>query len=341
MSAHPPWDFPRGPATTRDLLQVAAAYDVREATVLAGTGIDADALQDPTLLVEAEQELRAIRNLILELGDRPGLGLEAGQHFSVGSAGVLGFALLSSPTARDATRIAVRYSTLTPAYAHLTLEETDAGAVFRYDVTEVPDDVAVFLLERDLAALANVLDLVAGPMLALASCRIELALDQERSGLVADLFPSTFEVLGSQPRTAITLPAGVLELPLPQADPHMAEVCTQQCEELVERRRSRRGIGAQVRTLLLRSPGDMPELPDVAKELALSSRTLHRRLADEGTSFRDLRNEVREALATEMLTRAGLTVAEVARRLGYSEPAAFSRAYKSWTSENPSQVTRT
>jgi AraC-like DNA-binding protein len=340
MSVRPDWDFPRSPAATRDVVHVGAAYGVPEVTVLGGTGLAVNDLQDPGLLVEAEQELRAIRNLIWELGDRPGLGLEAGRRFSIGSAGVLGFALLSSPTARDATRIVVRYSTLSPAYADLTLDEDPDGAVFHYDVSQVPSDVADFLLERDLAALANVLGMIAGPLIGLIVGRIDLALSAERSRLVAALFPS-FEVVGAQPRTAISLPAGVLDFPLPQADPHTAEICAQQCAELVERRKSRRGIAAQVRTLLLRSPGDMPDLPEVAQELMLSDRTLYRRLEEEGTSFRDLRNEVRETLATELLTRAGLTVNEVARRLGYSEPAAFSRAYKSWTGSGPSTVRRT
>ncbi len=320
-------------------MQVAAAYGVPEVTALGGTGLTTAALEDPASLVEAEQELRVVRNLLWELGDRPGLGLEAGRRFSVGSAGVLGFALLSSPTARDAVRIVVRYSTLSPAYAELTLEEDENGAVFHYDVTQVPPDVIEFLIERDIAALSNVLGMIAGPLLDLTVGRIDLALGEDRRVLVAELFPS-FEVVGGQSSTAIRVPPGVMDFPLPQADPHTAELCIQQCADLVERRRSRRGIAAQVRTLLLRSPGRMPELPAVAAELMVSDRTLHRRLDEEGTSFRDLRNEVRETLATELLTRAGLTVHEVARRLGYSESAAFSRAYKSWTGNVPSTVRR-
>lgn len=339
MTDRPAWDFPRSPSATRDLVHVAAAYGVPEVTALGGTGLTVTDLQDSTLLVEAEQELRVVRNLLWELGDRPGLGLEAGRRFSIGSAGVLGFALLSSPTARDAVRIVVRYSTLSPVYADLTLIEDPDGATFRYDVTHVPSDVVDFLVERDLAALANVLGMIAGPMIGLVVGRIDLAVGEDRCRLVADLFPS-FDVVGGQPRTAIWVPPGVLDFPLPQADPHTAELCLQQCAELVQRRRSRRGIAAQVRTLLLRSPGEMPDLPEVAQELMLSDRTLYRRLDEEGTSFRDLRNEVRETLATELLTRAGLTVNEVARRLGYSEPAAFSRAYKSWTGTGPSAVRR-
>ncbi|KAA1416937.1 AraC family transcriptional regulator [Nocardioides humilatus] len=337
MTVRPDWDFPRSPAATRDVVHVSAAYGVPEVTVLGGTGLTVDQLQDAGLLVEAEQELRAIRNLLWELGDRPGLGLEAGRRFSIGSAGVLGFALLSSPTARDATRIVVRYSTLSPAYADLTLEENPDGAVFRYDVTQVPPDVVDFLVERDLAALSNILGMIAGPLIGLVVGRIDVAFSEERRRLVAELLPA-FEVVGGQAHTSIWVPPGVLDFALPQADPHTAELCLQQCAELAERRRSRRGVAAQVRTLLLRSPGEMPDLPEVARELMLSDRTLYRRLEEEGTSFRDLRNEVRETLATELLTRAGLTVNEVAQRLGYSEPAAFSRAYKTWTGDVPSRV---
>ncbi|SIM66750.1 transcriptional regulator [Mycobacteroides abscessus subsp. abscessus] len=73
----------------------------------------------------------------------------------------------------------------------------------------------------------------------------------------------------------------------------------------------------------------------VAASLHIGERTLHRRLAREGTSYRALLDEVRETLARELL-RNGLSVREVSDRLGYSEPAAFTHAYTRWRGMPPS-----
>jgi AraC-like DNA-binding protein len=76
----------------------------------------------------------------------------------------------------------------------------------------------------------------------------------------------------------------------------------------------------------------------VAAELAIDERTLRRHLSAEGTSFRALADEVREALAHELLTTAGLTVEETAQRLGFHDAAGFSRAFRRWTGTTPGSL---
>jgi AraC-like DNA-binding protein len=67
---------------------------------------------------------------------------------------------------------------------------------------------------------------------------------------------------------------------------------------------------------------------------------LRRHLDREGTSYRSLFDEVRDTLAVEMLGAAGLTVAEVATRLGYAEPASFTHAFTRWRGTPPSHYRR-
>ena len=73
---------------------------------------------------------------------------------------------------------------------------------------------------------------------------------------------------------------------------------------------------------------------EVAAELAMSARTLQRRLQAEGTSFRALAEEVRMAEASDMLA-SGAATALVASTLGFSDPTAFRRAFKRSTGETP------
>ena len=64
-------------------------------------------------------------------------------------------------------------------------------------------------------------------------------------------------------------------------------------------------------------------------------RTLRRQLAAEGTTFKAITDEIREALAVELLTAGGLSLEQVASRLGYHDAAGFSRAFRRWTGATP------
>ena len=84
----------------------------------------------------------------------------------------------------------------------------------------------------------------------------------------------------------------------------------------------------------------MPSLVRVAEELHLSERSLRRHLQAEGTCFRALADEVRKALAIELLTKAGLKLDEIAGCLGYADAGSFIHAFKRWTGESPTQFRR-
>lgn len=70
--------------------------------------------------------------------------------------------------------------------------------------------------------------------------------------------------------------------------------------------------------------------------MGLHVRTLRRRLAGEGVAYEGLVDEVRSTLAEELLKVTSLSLEEVAQRLGYSEPPAFTRAFRRWHGMPPS-----
>lgn len=95
---------------------------------------------------------------------------------------------------------------------------------------------------------------------------------------------------------------------------------------------------ARVRGCLKRSLGLVTPLLDleaIAQELQTTARSLRRHLADEGTSFQVLRDDLRRDLAIEKLYVQHLPVADVAEQLGFAEPRSFSRAFKQWTGASP------
>ncbi|UXU85982.1 AraC family transcriptional regulator [Burkholderia sp. S-53] len=96
------------------------------------------------------------------------------------------------------------------------------------------------------------------------------------------------------------------------------------------------GIAERVRAALLELiPGGVATVDDVARMLAISKRTLQRRLGDEGASFKAILAEVREKLAWHYLDRSDLPCAQIAFLLGYQDPNSFFRAFNEWTGMTP------
>lgn len=331
----PTWDPPRSAASALLLCRLGLEHDVPEALTLAGTGLTLDLLRRPGLDVTGAQELQVLRNLQAACPD-PALALAAGTRYHLTTYGIWGFALASSPTVRSALDLGARFVDLSFTFCGLTVEESDSDLSIVLHDEGVPADVRAFVVDRDMAGLQTIVwELTGGalPLLRLSS----------RRPTPADVAPWT-EVFGRPPefgadRNVATLDGRQLDHPLPQADELTAAATERQCRELVDRRRSRTGIAGQVRDVLLRSPSDLPGVDLTAAGLHLSTRTLRRRLASEGTSYRGLVDEVREALAEELLG-AGIPVEQVSRRLGYAETSSFTHAFTRWKGTSPRAFAR-
>jgi AraC-like DNA-binding protein len=85
-------------------------------------------------------------------------------------------------------------------------------------------------------------------------------------------------------------------------------------------------------------PSGAPTVEAVCKKLGTSTRTLQRRLHDEGESFQSVLNRTRESLARHYLKRPELTSTEISFLLGYEDPSSFSRAFAGWTGTTPEQL---
>lgn len=335
--ASPVWAVPRGTEGVRIMVDGAAAHGMTTTSCLAGTGIQPRDLADETAQIWAHQEFAVIRNLLGRLGDRPGLGADIGAYSTIGRTGVIGFMMLAGPTVRAALERAIPYLALSPTHLRFTLE-SHAGqglvcAVAADD--EIPPDVRTFVVERDLAGLAAAFR---GAQIDLQLVRIETTLGPGGAAVLAEAWG--LELAAVQPHSAtnrLIFPRERLDVRLPQADENTARLFEQQCREVLDARMARVGVAGQVRSRLRHRHGEWPSMAEVAADLHLDVRTLRRRLIAEGTSFRQLLDEVRHGRALELLGQ-GVAVAEVARELGYSETATFTRAFTRWEGVPPSRV---
>lgn len=120
-------------------------------------------------------------------------------------------------------------------------------------------------------------------------------------------------------------------LPMRRRDPVLRGVLEQHAREIEGRAPVSEGIEGEVRRALAEriAKGDV-QIQSVARALAVSARSLQRRLAEAGLSYQGLLDATRRQAAAEYLSNATLSIGEVAYLLGYSEPAAFHRAFKRW-----------
>lgn len=133
----------------------------------------------------------------------------------------------------------------------------------------------------------------------------------------------------------IAYDADLVHRPLRAGCGEAAEAADRVAAGYIARVRGPDGVADEVRAVLRRAVGEAPpSAAEVAAALAMSSRTLQRRLHDEGTTFRALVDDVRMAQARELLA-GGATAAAVAGTLGFSDPTAFRRAFKRATGETP------
>lgn len=333
------WDFPRSVAGLSVLVDFGERHGVQRSRVLAGLDLGGAAgeLPDPSTLVPARSELAALRNLAEALGDREALGLELGACYHVTSFGILGYALMSSRTVLDAIDLTLRFIDLSHIFTspHARLEPDHV--VLTLHAKGLPVDLERFLVERDVAAIHTVLtELLPGGV---PFSRVELAFPAPEN-------PRPFlDLLGVAPefgatRTTLRFATSHLDRELPQANPHSQALAETMCRDVVSATRRRSGVTEDVRRWITGNVAYDAGMGRAAAALAMSPRTLRRRLAEAGTGYQQLLDEVRQALAEEMLATGVLTVEDVAQRLGYAEASSFIHAFKRWRGMTPARFQR-
>jgi len=330
------WDFKRSSASVRLLVEFGQEQGLDIAKILARSGLKAADLDDPAIELDASQELCVVGNLIRACR-RPGLGLEVGMRYNFASYGLWGLGLVSSATAGDALALALRFIPLTFSFCHISggLD----GELYRltFEAPDLEPATQRFLVERDVAAASRLMKETMGPAFALS--QFALSHTVERG---ASWFESQLRLGGTRPEfgansNSLAFDRKLLGLRLPQANPVTVAMCERACAELMERRRARLGTSEYLRQYLAAAPLNMtPDLPQAARAVGLSDRTLKRRLQDEGISYRTLLAEVRGRQANQLLADETLSLTQIADRMGFSDLSSFSQAYKRWFGVAPS-----
>jgi AraC-like DNA-binding protein len=141
-----------------------------------------------------------------------------------------------------------------------------------------------------------------------------------------------------QATTKLVFPAEVLDLPIAMGNPELRVMAETQANAVLKALETEPEILRRTRLLIAQHlAAGRASLDDVAPMLGVSGRTLHRRLAECGCSFRELADTVRRSRAEGFLRNPAVSLAEIAFMLGYSEQSTFQHAFKRWTGQTPGE----
>jgi len=311
--------------------------------LITGAGLPAQALEQPDFPISLEQELIIALGIVHFLApQRSPISALFGvwQVLSLDDLGVIGMAMRHAATAAEALNTILTYPQLSWGHSRMVVERKARTSVFsfamerpvlRNTTSQDIDQLIQYCVVIDLlSSLRNVQDLlgVQAPPLAL-----NLAFPQPDDWPRLSA-PLPCPVCFNSESSGFVLPAAVDDSPLPKANPIMHKSYMAIAEKLSHLLRDDISVSERV-TRWLWTASPPPGRREVAKLLAMSERNLSRQLAQEQTTFAQLLASVQTQRATAFLRNPALTVGEVGYRLGYSEPAAFTRAFSKWTGKSP------
>jgi AraC-like DNA-binding protein len=321
-------------SVVRSILDAAAHYGIDVDALCRDLGIDRKVVDDFDGRVPYEALLGAWEALSRASGDE-WLGLHFAERFaSSRTFYVVGMAARRCATVGQAIELAVRYARVVNEATEMRVFRVPGMTILQDGPAPPRPPWPRHYSEASLAAFISLGRRWVGPVVSPLRVRFAHASPPDPTPLERWFgCPVAFE----QPQNQLEFSDAVVATRLPEPDPDVREY-----------------LESRARTVLatLETPSTLPRLRDavrleladgarlehVAKRLAMSKRTLQRRLADEGLDFQRLVDEERCELALAALQRRGLSVTEAARAAGYADEKAFRRACRRWTGMTPREL---
>jgi AraC-like DNA-binding protein len=270
-----------------------------------------------------------------DLTGEPGLGYYLALQKRVSMYGYIGFLAQSARTVGEVLALSLKYVPLVSSALTFELQlEGSSG----------------WLVIEEQASLGSVRDIIlTSILLGLQTIRAALTGSSDRSRVefsfprpwyyprFAHVAPNT---TFGQPLNRLEVDRRTLELPVVTADPTALRVAQRICEQAFDELGFDKELVGSVRRALPRPEGGFRKLREVASLLHVSSRTLRRRLALEGSSHSVLLERERKLAALRLLRDSRLTLDVIAERLEYASASTFIRAFERWTGQTPSAFRR-
>ena len=324
-------------AALRQYVRAAESAGLDVAALLRGAGLATGILSADDGRIEGEQ-LQAFIHQLSDQADNPILGLQTGDFVQPGSYTVLGYITMSCATLGEAIARIAPYEKLVGDMGVTRLEDHGEQLKLIWQCAYTDPCVRPHLVDNVIASWIRY-----ARWLADDAATSPLAVALERSSPGEALEAAYRERWGCPVRfdageNAVTIPRSLLAVPLRQPDPMLRKTLEAHAQSQLAGlagdtalvTRVKHSIQHQLRQGITRQ--DM-----VAAHLGMTSRTLQRRLSQEGVSYQGLLDEVRQAMAEDLLANTRLAIPDIGERLGYSESTSFHRKFKAATGMTPGE----
>ena len=316
--------------TTRFLWRLLESHNIDFVSLSRECGLDHELANNPRATYPVTKVAKAWVSASL-LIDLPSIGLETAKFYKATDLHALGYAFLASSTLRTALDRVVRYTAIINSYG------------FRVDYDE-----------QGLHFCSSPLDLGSPESTILEDSRLSLMLALCRRASRDGLNPVAVALVHSEPedtapyygffRCPVTFGASEsrvsfsleqAERPFTAANHELARANDSVMADLV-RSLQKDDLVLRVKSAIIEElPSGEPAAETIAKALHLSTRSLQRKLSDEGTTYTKLLRDVRYELAEKYIADDTYPITEISYLLGFSDTSVFSRAFKRWSGHPP------
>lgn len=303
---------------------------ISRSAVLQCAGLSPGLFDQPRILVTTE-ELFAFWRAIGHISQDPAIGLKVGTENDLERYDPIAIAAVCSRNLGEALQQIARYKQLTCPEEILIEKDKEEWAVqFRWLLaTEAEPDVLVDVCFAWIVSVARL-----GTRAPLSPLRVELVQRRANTKPLERHFGCP--VLFGANRNALIFRTADAERSFITYNAELLAMIAPQLEEELSQNQEPQSFPEQVRTVVQRRlAGQRPKIQDVARELHISSRTLQRRLQENGYSFQQVLEEARRELARHYLIYSPLELTETAYLLGYEDSNSFVRAFRGWEGVPP------
>ena len=278
------------------------------------------------------REFYRLCELALDLTGNPALGLRA-LHMSVESIDVVGQLAIHATTVRDAFEwVSKLHKLMSDRLNTHIVEDAQHVAIEHADAIGASPRVCRFVAEMHITAIQLLFRYFSR-----GAVPIEVSFRHDEPDYSA-AYENAFAVpvRFDQPVTRIVFARELMNAARPYRDGQLHRTICKLAHERASQVERGDSLKERVRALVATRLGGGVDLPSAARALGISTRSLRRELASEGTSFNTIVTNVLAERAKQLLTIERRTIQEAAFDMGYSNPTSFHRAFKRWTGATPS-----
>ena len=295
---------------------------------LVANGIRIEELQDHRKFVDLHRFVRLFEWLASEL-DEPALGLKLSQRAGADALGAVGYLFLSSGNLETALQSLQRYLAAVQSSSMTEIRYVDDYVQVRYRIIDETISPRVQDSEYSLGLIWRYMRLLSKSQCQLA----QVAFEHEKPGDGDNIYKRVFNapVLFGQSDNALTFHVDEARRWYEGSDQHLIPILEEHISSTMKQAympRSFRDVVSQALTDSVLQQGARARL--LSGMLRISTATLHRRLRNENCTFKALVESQSRALAERLLRDSNLSIASISSRVGFSDPAAFCRAFRRW-----------